>query len=277
MEDDVLLYEIKNLNCSYDKKKIVLHIEQLCIQKGKIVFFVGRSGIGKTTILETLGFMSNTIDGVNKGETFYYNYNGDDVRNVWKAKDLLSKLRKNFSFIFQQDNLMSNFSASENVMITAMIQGLSYNDAKDRTSNIFKCLGWEFENKPVMKYSGGQRQRLAFARAIISNFSVIFGDEPTGNLDSESSKELMEVLACNVRNKNKATAIIVSHDIPLAVDYADMIVLIQKKQNGVTDEEYGYIDDKSIYKKDEKTGEWSCCGNGIGKEGLCEELRRKLK
>lgn len=306
------IYEIENLRCSYDGEDIVLHIEHLDIPEKKIVFFVGKSGIGKSTILETLGFMNNTIniknvnkEDVNREECVTFKYDGESVFNVWRLNSknrdkALSELRKNFSFIFQQDNLMPNFSAKQNVMITAMLQGKTYKVAEDEADEIIKKL-WEGEidkekelnettknfqqnsklsnvkDRPISKWSGGEKQRLAFARAIIPNFSVLFGDEPTGNLDSATAVCLMDVLKKAV--ENKATAIIVSHDIKLAVDYADIIVLILNKPTLSTmskRKSVGCINHDSIYKK-ENNVYWDHCGEKIEKETLCKVLCDKLK
>lgn len=297
MENKDYIYEIRNLNCSYDRKRIVLHIEDLCIPKKNIVFIVGRSGIGKSTILETLGFMNNTIEGVNKEDEVTFMYNGSSVYNVWhkcknSAVPKLSELRKNFSFIFQQDNLMPNFSAKQNVMITAMLQGKTYKTAEEEADKIIRKL-WkdEIENgkelyettktfqqnsklsnvkdRPISEWSGGEKQRLAFARAIIPNFSVLFGDEPTGNLDEKTADCLMSVLKNSVIDK-EATAIIVSHDIRLSVKYADRIVFIQSEQNGG-----GCINNRSIYVYEEDCQKWVCAGNKI--ENIYDELRIRLQ
>lgn len=267
------IYEIENLKCSYDGKKLVLHIEHLNIPKGKIVFFVGKSGIGKSTILETLGFMNNTIVDVSR-----FVYNGNDVRRAWNWKDkVLSGFRnREFSFVFQQNNLMPNFSAYENVMITAMIQGMPYEEARQATEKILRDrdgLDLPVEDRPISSYSGGQRQRLAFARAILPNFSVLFGDEPTGNLDARSANDLMRVLLEIVRKK-QSTAIIVSHDIQLAVEYSDMIVHIQEKKRETGNGFYGVINDKCIYSK--QNGNWFFLNEKIESEKLCKKLKEEL-
>lgn len=254
------IFEISSLWCSYNGNAddSVLKIEGLNIPRCKIVFFVGPSGIGKSTILETLGLMTNTIVRVGM-----FKYKDVDLREAWKWNDKrLSDFRKTeYSFIFQDNNLMPNFSAYENVMITAMLQGLSKEESLEVSEKIIaEIMGddaqrpptkKEIENRSISSFSGGQRQRLAFARAILPNFSVIFGDEPTGNLDSISAEKLMEMLLKKVHER-KSTAIIVSHDLRLACKYADMIVRIRKSDNG----KYGVIDDKSCYVKND-SGKWS--------------------
>lgn len=249
------IFEIENLKCAYSKRpeieKRVLDIEHLNIPKGKMVFFVGPSGIGKSTILEVLGFMNDTVVSVDK-----FLYKGNDVSRVWSDwnDDRLSEFRnKEFSFIFQDNNLMPNFTAYENVMITAMFQGKDRETAFVETKQILKDLNVPYEqDRSIRYYSGGQRQRLAFARAILPDFNVLFGDEPTGNLDKGSAENVTRILQSKVRERN-VTAIIVSHDMRLAEKYADMIVQIQRKERKIEDktEHYGCINDNGIFCKDD--------------------------
>lgn len=274
------IYDIQGMNCSYKKSvasqaDIVLEIDSLKIPKGKVIFFVGPSGIGKSTILETLGFMNRTVASVSKFE-----YNGSDVREIWTWKDKkISDFRnKEFSFIFQQCNLMQNFTAYENVMATALIQNTSKDVARKQTNELLKLMGLPSnEDRPIYQYSGGQQQRLAFARAILPRFNVLFGDEPTGNLDVKSAENLMNVLISVIKEKN-ASAIIVSHDMHLAVTYADMIVQIQRvsretEQVGV-DYSYGLINAKSIYER--KDSQWSYCKNVFTSEELYSKLMEEI-
>lgn len=249
MEKVKSIYEIRDLRCAYDKRRVVLHIEELDIPQGKVVFFVGPSGIGKSTILETLGLMNNTVLSAEKIE-----YSGMELSKVWNWSDeKRSELRKNdFSFIFQQTNLMPNFTAYENVMVTTMIQGGKDVDINAKVREVLEKMDLPTEDRPIQMYSGGQKQRLAFARAILPDFKVLFCDEPTGNLDPASARNLMEVLVKDLHQK-QATAIIVSHDMDLSLLYADMIVLIRKenRSEGMDKEDYyGKIDAQSLYLRD---------------------------
>ena len=128
------LYEISNLRCSYDKQyvegqsKVVLEINHLVIPKGKKIFIVGESGIGKSTILETLGLMNNTIVSNAKTKLHFFDErnNAIDLSSLWyrKSDKVLSDFRrKHYSFIFQSTNLMRNFTAFENISFTRMLQG----------------------------------------------------------------------------------------------------------------------------------------------------------
>lgn len=240
------LFEIKNMRCAYHTDNVVLEVSDLCIPMGKIVFFVGPSGIGKSTILETLGFMNQTVV-----EAEVFRYHGQDVRMVWNWKDAkLSSFRKReFAFVFQQCNLMPNFTAYENVMITGLLQGMPYEQVRRKTRDLFAQMGIPYnQDRPIYQYSGGQQQRIAFARAILPQFNVLFGDEPTGNLDAHSAETLMRMLVQAVRSKeNGASAIIVSHDMHLATTYADQIIQIQH-----TEHSYGVINESSRYERVEE-------------------------
>ncbi|MBQ9427893.1 MAG: ATP-binding cassette domain-containing protein [Paludibacteraceae bacterium] len=275
-----LLFDIENMKCSYKKDgaqltNVVLEIENLKIPPGKVVFFVGPSGIGKSTILETLGFMNQTIATVDKFE-----YAGRDVRNIWNWDDKkVSAFRnKEFSFIFQQCNLMQNFTAYENVMATALIQGVTKETARRETNKVLKMMDLPSnEDRPIYQYSGGQQQRLAFARAILPQFKVLFGDEPTGNLDVKSAENLMRVLIEAIKER-QASAIIVSHDMHLAVNYADMIVQIHRvarESEKVGVEHYlGKISATSIYEKG--GGKWLHCGETFTNDALFSKLMEEI-
>ena len=264
------VFKLKNVKCAYGTGSVVLHIENLCIEQGQMVFVVGPSGIGKSTILETLGLMNNTIRTVD-----LFEYNRIDMREAWRwSDDKLSDFRnKEYSFIFQSTNLMHNFTAYENVMITALLQGKTEMEARKQTKEVLKKMKLPYEvNRPVAEYSGGQQQRMAFARAILPNFNVLFGDEPTGNLDACTAKEVMEILLEEVHRRG-ATAIVVSHDMQLAVDYADMIVMI-RKEKGENGSCYGKIDEKSICIKTD--GKWNYESEILNKNDLKTKLLNLL-
>lgn len=261
---DYSLYDIANLRCSYDKNyqegasRVVLEIKHLVIPRGKMIFIVGESGIGKSTILETLGMMNNTI--VPDAETRFVFWDEHEqetnLKEMWTKNDhVLSDFRmKNFSFIFQSTNLMKNFTAFENIAFTRMLQGYTQFSSFQRTKKIMADLGLEHvdERRMAQELSGGQQQRLAFARAIIPEFTVLFGDEPTGNLDAENAVRVMEILSRKLTEHEGACAIIVSHDMHLAVTFADVIIKIRKeirpkKQKDDEDIAYGVIDDTCIF------------------------------
>lgn len=228
------LFEINNLKCSYNNKDIVLEVDHLIIPKGKLVTIVGLSGAGKSTFLETLGLMNNTFQ--NGSEVLFYP-NGDDsssfdLNNIWSGGNdaLLSEIRRqHFSFIFQSTNLMSNFTTYENVCLTQMLQGKSFMESMDISRKMMNMVGLEeiSEQKNTFEISGGQRQRVAFVRAITPDYSVLFGDEPTGNLDEKNSRDLMYLMKQKIEELNK-TAIIVTHNIEMALEFADSLIVISK-------------------------------------------------
>lgn len=270
------LYEIENLRCSYDKQyvegrsKVVLEIRQLSLPKGKKIFIVGESGIGKSTILEVLGLMNNTI--VNDADArfvFYDDNQQTDLLKIWKNndKDLSAFRLKHFNFIFQSTNLMRNFSAYENVALTRMLQGYSREESFGKASKVLADLGLEQidETRMTQELSGGQQQRLAFARAILPDFTVLFGDEPTGNLDSDNAVRAMELLSLKLNELKDSSAIIVSHDMPLAVSFADVIIKIRKEESPVkyAKDEVSYmgvIDKECIFLPSEDRNSWT---NGV--------------
>lgn len=272
------LFEISDLRCSYDRNykegvsKVVLEIKELVIPRGKKVFIVGESGIGKSTILEVLGLMNNTVVP-EKETTFIFHENAEksvDLMDLWAKDndDELSAFRlKHFNFIFQSTNLMRNFTAYENIALTRMLQGYTRVEAFEKSAKVLDDLGLGHisEDRMAQELSGGQQQRLAFARAILPDFTVLFGDEPTGNLDSDNAVKAMELLSAKLGELSGSSAIIVSHDMHLSAAFADMIIKIRKESRpvkNVNDEVayYGVIDNTCIFLPSEDRKEWS---NGI--------------
>lgn len=278
------LFEIQNLRCSYDKNyregisKVVLEIRDLILPRGKKIFIVGESGIGKSTILEVLGLMNNTIVKDANSRFTFFNEDGSavDLLKLWEqnSDDELSKFRLNhFNFIFQSTNLMRNFTAIENIALTRMLQGYSREEAFAKAKSTLAELGLRNidEERMANELSGGQQQRLAFARAIVPDFTVLFGDEPTGNLDSDNATKAMELLSNKLNSMNGSSAIIVSHDMHLSATFADVIIKIRKEErrNTVSDEMvyYGVIDDKCIFTPSADKSEWS---NGVESYNVAE-------
>jgi len=258
------VYHIKDLACQYNASSTpVLQIEELNLFKGEIVFFVGASGVGKSTLLETLGLMNNTIDFQKSGEFWFENKNSrEDLRGIWSRpeKDLSKFRQENLSFIFQSTNLFPNLSAFENVLLTQIVEGRSYDEAaQNAKSMIYRLFPNQRDRdeivedgKAIMELSGGQRQRLAFVRAAISKYAILLADEPTGNLDWWNAKNLIEILVDKVKSEDGVT-VIVTHDIDLATEYGDRIVLIRKEFRDPKDESssYGVLNSKGIFTRDQ--------------------------
>lgn len=269
------LFEIENLRCSYDRNyregvsKVVLEIRDLVIPKGKKIFIVGESGIGKSTILEVLGLMNNTIVPQYNTRFWFYGDSNQpvDLMKLWAGNSdaALSEFRlKHFNFIFQSTNLMRNFTAYENIALTRMLQGYSKADSFAKASKVLEDLGLGHidEDRMAQELSGGQQQRLAFARAILPDFTVLFGDEPTGNLDSDNAVKAMELLSDKLSELQGSSAIIVSHDMHLSATFADMIIKIRKESRPVKDVSdevtyFGIIDRNSIFTPSEDKTVWS--------------------
>jgi len=272
------LYEIRNLLCSYDKdyregkSKIVLEIKHLDIPQGDVVFIVGESGIGKSTVLEVLGLMNNTMVPRPDARFCFCGDNGEvtDLLQLWESGSdrLLSDFRlRHFSFIFQSTNLMRNFTAYENIALTRMLQGYPFDEAIQKATGVLEDLGLPQigRERMVQELSGGQQQRLAFARAVLPDFSVLFGDEPTGNLDADNAQRVMELLLRKLNELPGASAVIVTHDMPLAIRFADRIIKIRKEYRTASQEQqeefsFGCIDTDCVFTRDADVDLWS---NGV--------------
>jgi ABC-type lipoprotein export system ATPase subunit len=252
-----ILFTIQDLTCSYKRGDDVLRIHRLEIPFGKFIVLIGKSGSGKSTFLETLGLMNNTLK---TGDIIFHPRSAESpvsYKKLWELTDsseLAEIRRKYFSFIFQNTNLMPNFTAYENACLTQMIQGISMSQSMKKVKSLMSSMGlgevpdW----KNASELSGGQKQRLAFVRAISSEFVVLFGDEPTGNLDEFNSDELMARLQSNIAEKG-STAIIVSHNINLSVKYADIIIVLKKQDENQACYEIG---PSSVYKQDLTKKNW---------------------
>ncbi len=178
------------------------------ITKGEIVSIVGSSGAGKSTLLHILG----TLDKADKGTITLEKQKIDDL----SGRKLAAFRNKNIGFVFQFHHLLPEFTALENVCIPAWIAGTKKKEVIARATQLLTTLGLKsrLENKP-QQLSGGEQQRVAVARALINNPSIIMADEPTGNLDSANAKELHQ-LFIDLRNQFDQTFLIVTHNEELA-------------------------------------------------------------
>lgn len=273
------IYEIRDLNCSYNGKRVVLNVDKLDIPKGKVTMFLGASGSGKSTILETLGLMNNTMQNgssimLNADTSINYN----EILSSANENDIANVRNQYFSFIFQETNLMRNFSVYENACLTLMMQGYSRPEAETKVSEMLVKMDLGKITKQTKPYdiSGGQKQRVAFVRAIVPNFKVLFGDEPTGNLDVNNAKKLMTVLYEELKAKD-ASAIIVTHDLKLALNFADCLVVLEKRKIANPKapdepEERGFIFQENIFNK--KNTAWQ---SATQKEYTTNELSERIQ
>lgn len=201
------MIDIKNITKSFGSLQVLKGID-LHINKGEIVSIVGPSGAGKTTLLQIIG----TLDKPDSGSIVI---DGIDVSNLSKAK--LSDFRnRHLGFVFQFHQLLPEFTALENIMIPAFIAGTSQSEAKERAMELLKFTGLEdrASHKPN-ELSGGEKQRVAVARALVNKPAVILADEPSGSLDSKNKAELHQ-LFFDLRDKFGQTFVIVTHDESLA-------------------------------------------------------------
>lgn len=202
-----MIIEAKNIEKSFGTLKVLKGIDFIA-EKSEVVSIMGASGAGKSTLLQILGTLSTPDSGS-------LEINGVDVLRL-KEKQLSAFRNKEIGFVFQFHHLLPEFTSLENVMIPAFIAGRSEKDAKIDALELLDNLGLsERINHKPSELSGGEQQRVAIARALINRPSILFADEPSGNLDSITKNEIHK-LFFSLRNKYGQTIIIVTHDPELA-------------------------------------------------------------
>ena len=201
------MIKIEGITKSFGQLQVLKGID-LNIDKGEVVSIVGPSGAGKTTLLQIIG----TLDRADAGRVII---NGTDVSRI-KEKELSAFRNREIGFVFQFHQLLPEFTALENVTIPAMIKGVSAHDARRQALDMLKFLGLSdrASHKPS-ELSGGEKQRVAVARALMNNPSVVLADEPSGSLDTKNKEELHS-LFFELRDKLGQTFVIVPHDEGLA-------------------------------------------------------------
>ncbi len=201
------MIEIKGITKSFGQLQVLKGID-LHIAKGEVVSIVGPSGAGKTTLLQIIG----TLDKADSGSIVV---DGIDTAGM-NSRKLAEFRNRHIGFVFQFHQLLPEFSALENIMIPAYIAGVSTKEAKKRATELLDFLGLSdrAHHKPN-ELSGGEKQRVAVARALINNPAVILADEPSGSLDSKNKAELHQ-LFFDLRDKFGQTFVIVTHDESLA-------------------------------------------------------------
>jgi len=201
------MIELSGITKSFGTLQVLKGID-LLIGKGEIVSIVGPSGAGKTTLLQIMG----TLDKADAGTVIL---NGTEVNRL-KEKELSAFRNQQIGFVFQFHQLLPEFTALENVMIPAFISGASSGDVMKRAKETLDFLGLaeRASHKPA-ELSGGEKQRVAVARALINSPAVILADEPSGSLDTRNKEELHQ-LFFDLRDKLGQTFVIVTHDETLA-------------------------------------------------------------
>ena len=207
----------KEIYKNYDHLAVLKGVD-VNISKGEIVSIVGSSGAGKSTLLHILG----TLDKADKGQIVW---NGEHLEKL-SGRKLSAFRNKHIGFVFQFHHLLPEFTALENVCIPGWIAGEKKKEVVIKATELLKTLGLgdRLENKP-QQLSGGEQQRVAVARALINNPSIVMADEPTGNLDSSNARELHQ-LFIDLRNKFEQTFLIVTHNEELA-KMSDRILMMK--------------------------------------------------
>ena len=213
------ILKIENLSKTYGKNEAkvdALKNINLSINKGEFVAIVGPSGSGKSTLLHLIG----GVDKPSEGKVYI---NDVDIYNL-KEKDLSIFRRRNVGLIYQFYNLIPVLSAKENILLPAELDNRKID--KEYLDDLLNTLGLkERENHLPNELSGGQQQRTSIGRALINRPAIVLADEPTGNLDSKNSKEVIELLKLSVK-KYKQTLIMITHDINIALQ-ADRVITIE--------------------------------------------------
>ena len=201
------MIEIKGVTKSFGDLQVLKGLD-LIIYKGEVVSIVGPSGAGKTTLLQIMG----TLDKADGGQVWI---DGTEVGKLGE-KELSSFRNRRIGFVFQFHQLLPEFTALENVMMPALIGGMSHGKAMEQARKMLTLLGLaDREGHKPAELSGGEKQRVAVARALINNPAVVFADEPSGSLDSRNKEELHR-LFFDLREKLGQTFVIVTHDEGLA-------------------------------------------------------------
>jgi len=213
-----MLIEIKNITKRYENEEVITHVLNgisLKIEEGEFVSIMGPSGSGKSTLMHIIGFLDRASDG----EYFFNNEN----TKIFNDEELANIRNEKIGFVFQAFNLLPRTTVLDNVILP-----LTYSkkiNHKDLATKALEAVGLgdrlEFLSNQI---SGGQKQRVAIARALVCDPKIIFADEPTGNLDSKSGNDVMQIL--QKLNDEGKTIILVTHDINVAM-HADRIITIK--------------------------------------------------
>jgi lipoprotein-releasing system ATP-binding protein len=201
------MIDVSNVTKSFGALNVLKGID-LHVNKGEVVSIVGPGGSGKTTLLQIMG----TLESPDAGTVLI---DGNDVTKM-KSKAQAKFRNQNIGFVFQFHQLLPEFTAAENVMLPALIAGESMKKARTKALELLGFMGLsDRETHKPSELSGGEKQRVAVARALINRPAVVFADEPSGSLDSQNKAELHQ-LFFDLRDKFEQTFVVVTHDLDLA-------------------------------------------------------------
>lgn len=216
-----ILIELKDVWKTYYMGEISLDVLKgisLQIEQGEFVAIIGPSGSGKSTMMNQVGILDTPTKG-----TIYLD--GHDI-SKFSESDLAQVRGRKIGFVFQQFNLIPTLTAMENVILPTIFQDISEEKRIARAKSLLALVGLqERMNHKPNELSGGQQQRVAIARALVNDPEIILADEPTGNLDSVSGKQVMDILT-HLHHREKKTVILVTHDVDL-VKFADKVVYLK--------------------------------------------------
>ena len=231
---------VNNLSKVYGKKIIfnALNDINFSIEDGEFVGIMGPSGSGKTTLL-------NMISTIDKPTTGTMELKGKNPL-LLRGEELALFRRRELGFVFQDFNLLDTLTIGENIVLPLTLDKVSVKEQDERLNEVSTILGIkDLLGKRTFEVSGGQAQRTAIARALINNPSILLADEPTGNLDSKSSKVVMELFQ-KINKENKVTTMMVTHD-PLAASYCSRILFI--KDGSIYNEIYKGSSSEQFYQE----------------------------
>lgn len=218
------IIEVENLYKTFKTGKESIEVLKginFTVSKGEFISIMGPSGGGKSTLLYLLG-------GLDKPTSGTVIINGKDISTI-KEKEISSMRRNKMGFVFQFYNLVPNLTVEDNILLPVILDGKKIKNYSEKLNEILDIIGMKDKRKLTPReLSGGQQQRVAIARALASKPSIILLDEPTGNLDSQNSQEVMELLKISQRKYNQ-TIVMVTHDAMMA-SKADRIITIEDGQ-----------------------------------------------
>lgn len=233
------LFRINELFCKTKKDKIILHIPSLDIHSSKVTFILGSSGVGKTSFLQAIGLMKRNFSKESTINLSIGDYSDYQYLSTWQSKEIQNIRKSYFSFMFQEAHFFNNFSIEETLKMPKVFAGNTDYDVKSdiNMQKTFRKLGlwklWSRLDTNVNDLSVGQKQRISFIQSLQKKGCILFADEPTGNVDYINAKRIMRLAKERVCSSDLKASIIVTHDLNLAIRYADDIVVLSLREDNL--------------------------------------------